>query len=135
MMRSFCRYIVAQLPDLVIGTTLHKGTTPQGAPALCTTVLERVPGRPNPYNADRKDKHYQLLTRGASYEEGETEAKRIFNAVINLRAIDMTPYAESGEDVYTLYITEGNEPAYVGEDEKGRFLFSSNLTLRVKKES
>lgn len=137
MMKSFCRWLVDQFPtgDLVLGDTLHRGFMPQDAPDLCTVVREPTPGRTNPYLDHRTEKSYQLLTRGPSYTAAETEARRIYAACINLRAIPLTAYAESGEDVFTVLITEGNEPAFLTQDAKSRFVFSANLTLRVKREN
>jgi len=137
MMKSFCCWLVDQLPtgDLVLGDTLHRGFMPQDVPNLCTAIMERTPGRTNPYLDHRTEKYYQLLTRGPSYTAAETEARKIYAVVINLRAIDLTPYVNTGEDIYTILITEGNEPAYIGQDPKSRFVFSANLTLRVKKEN
>jgi hypothetical protein len=131
MMKSFCRWLVTQFSDLDIGVNLHAGMTPQGAPNLCTTVLERVSGQVDKYNRNLITKRYQFLTRGTDYFTAEAEARRIFEAVVNMRWQDLAPYAESGEDQYVIDTTDGNEPAYLGEDEKGRIQFSSNITLRV----
>jgi hypothetical protein len=141
MIKAFCSYIVSQLPDLVIGTSLHIGAFPQKAasgaqlPDTCSFVAERVPGTRNKYNKRRSEKRYQIVTRGNTYLVAEAEAKRIFDAVVNIRGLELDPYTETGDDIYDLYISEGNEPAFFDRDEKTRFMFSSNLTLRVRKES
>lgn len=134
MIQAYCAFITASghLSDLVIGETLHAGFVPQGAPHLCTAVQERTPARSDKDNPALEEVHYQLLTRGPSYMEARAEARRIYGFCVD-RKIGYT--LGSSGDLWTLLTTTGIAPAYLGQDEKGRFMFSANLTLRAKKEN
>jgi len=136
MLKSFCEWLIqsGRLPDLVIGRTLYAGFWPQDTSNTATAIRELTGAYVDGYNRTLREIHYQIMTRAPSYQAAEAEANRIFEVCVNLRGEDLTGLI-SGEE-WRIFTTTGIAPAYIPpQDEKGRFVFSSNITLHIKKET
>jgi hypothetical protein len=134
MMKSVCRWLVSELPgSLALGTTLQRGEFAQNAPDLCVAIMERVGGPTHRSFRDQEERRYQILSRGNSMSAAEDLARLVYDKMVNLRQLDLTPYIESGETAYHVMTSQGYTPAYIGKDAKSRYQFSANLTLRVKR--
>lgn len=125
MMTPFFDFLAPKLA-LTSGVDFHRGHFPSEAQSNGTAMLSRVPGNPDDDNPNMRWKRFQFLTRNEFYGAGEAEAFRIFEIVIRLRG-------ESPAG-WRLYDVTGTEPAYIGQDEKGRHLFSANVTVSARKE-
>lgn len=133
MIQKFCEWIVASgnLDDLVIGTSLFAGTVPadiEETSTLYTCVLERTGPRAEEYLPNAREVVFQLFTRGNTYFTARTEAYRLFEWLIAKRAgISLTGWF--------IYAIVGNAPGYIGVSENGKHDFSTNMILRVRKET
>lgn len=125
MMTPFFDFFATKIA-LASGVDFHRGKFPAGAQNNGTAMLSRVGGRPDDDNPNMRWKRFQFLTRNESYGPGEVEAFRIFEIVIRLRGETATGWK--------LFDVTGTEPAYIGEDEKGRHMFSANVTVSARKD-
>jgi hypothetical protein len=115
---------------LALGTGLHAGTRPATAPDLCTVVLERGLERVDPKDERNREKPVQLLTRGPSYFTARDEAQRIAD-FINTRQNRMGVTVIPGWFIKSI---EPGSPQYLGQDDKGRHEFSTNVVVLARKE-
>jgi len=104
----------------------HHGLFPPNAGNNGTALTQHVPPQIDGHNPNMRWHRFQFLTRNQSYAAGDTEAQRISEIVIRLRGETLTGYY--------LYDVTGNGPAYVGTDEKGRHVFSANVTVSARKD-
>ena len=111
---------------LTLGSTLQKGAIPQNEPDFCTAVLDDVPAVVDGVWPSQRQKPIHLLTRALTQTAARDEAHRIFNFLNRLCGIQL-PH-------WWIYSVTGNEPALIGKDAKLRFVFSTNLILRARKE-
>lgn len=125
MLAVFASHLASNL-SLTLGTTLHYGHMPPDAPdALATAILERVGTEPDPYNKATRVRRYQIYTHATSYRAAENECRRIFEYCIARIGLTLTGW-------YIYHIT-GSEPASIGQDERGRYAFSANISVTAKK--
>jgi len=114
----------------VLGDSLLIGWRPQDAPDRVAVVLEQAGGEVHPDLPDRVDLHAQVLTRSYDYHEARDDAYAIFRA-IHGKCCDALPI-ESGANYKNEIIDAIAAPAYIGQDEKGRFEFSTNYVWLFK---
>lgn len=118
---------VATSLSLTKGQNWHYGHIPDGLQGTASVLMERV-GLPRDQNRSQDRWYrYQVLTRADTYRTAEAEARRIFDHIVALRGVQL--------DGWYLYDATGSEPACVGQNEKGQWLFSANITVSTKKES
>ncbi len=140
MLKPYCLWLEKRVSGLTVGVNLFAGhipqTRPDGTPppALCTCILERTPPYVDPSNARLREFHFQLYTRGPSYQEARDEAYRVFEQCVNATGYELSAEV-SGEPSYYLMTTQGTAPASIGQDDLNRFAFSANLTLHARKET
>lgn len=125
MLKPLFDFLAMKL-SLTKGMDWHRGYIPPEKQNNGTCLMKRVGSTVDSDNTDMRWHRFQFLTRNEKYGAGETEAERIFNLVIKLRGESLTGWY--------LYDVTGNEPAYIGTDEKGRHLFSANVTVSARKE-
>lgn len=116
---------VATSLSLTRGTNWHYGHIPDGATGTVSALMERVGLPRDPNKSKDRWYRYQILTRADTYRTAEAEARRIFDHIVALRGVQLTGWY--------LYDVTGSEPASIGQDEKGRWLFSSNVTVATQK--
>lgn len=125
MLKALFDYLASEL-SLTEGQTWHLGSFPPNAPDNGTALGEFVGAQVDPYNPDMAWPRVQILTRNTSYVAGTTEANRIADIVLRLRGVEITGFY--------IFDTTGSLPAYIGKDEKGRHVFSANVSLSAGKE-
>lgn len=125
MLKPFFDFLATEL-TLTRGEDWHFLEFPAEAPDNGTMLGEFVGAQVDGYNNNQRWPRYQFLTRNVSKVAGYTEANRIVEAVLKLR----------GEAIIGHYIYDitGNLPAYIGQDEKGRYVFSANVSVSARKE-
>ncbi len=129
MLKQITTY-VANNTSYVIGTDLFAGTRPDTAPDKCVTILETGGGAPVFDLPDYLDKMVQVLTRGKSYFEGQELAQEIYD-LLHGKAGITTPTVD--EETYYINAIEAlMSPQSIGQDEKGRFEFSTNFVFRIQ---
>lgn len=125
MIKPFFDFLATKL-SLTPKTDWHFLEFPPTAPDNGTMLGEFVGARVDEYNNNQRWPRYQFLTRNTSKVAGHTEANRIVEAVLKLRGEVITGHY--------IYDVTGSLPAYIGTDEKGRHLFSANVSVSARKE-
>lgn len=116
---------------LVIGHDLFVGHRPQNAQARCTVLLERSGGVEYFDLPDKVDWALQVLSRGDTYMHAREDAMLI-HALLHGAAGWTLPVITSG-DAYYLETCEAQAfPAYIGQDEKRNYEFSTNYICRIR---
>lgn len=124
--KAFATWVAGRVsPMLTLGLDLHAGHRPQNAQVKCTTVLVG-PGQIEDDMQPLEQRYQvQLVTRAAEYGEAETEARRIADAVIG-----SIGYSLDGG--WVLHSVVGSRPRWSGNDAKGAFEFTADLTVRTR---
>lgn len=125
MIKPLFDFLATEL-SLTKGTDFHMGHRPPNSVDNNTTLLERVPSRIDPDNKNFRVHHFQILTRDRGYVAGDTEARRVSDAMAAFRGEAITGWY--------IYDTTGTGPAYLGDDTKGRHEFTSNFTVSARKD-
>ena len=140
MLKEFCEFIEDKT-SFVVGTTLQVGHRPQSAPDRCNAVLETVGGETFPEDPSRVDIVFQILSRSerggtASIWQARADAWEIFKALTGdtagvIRSAQWTlPVVD---DSYVAMVIEAiSAPAYIGQDEQGRFEYSTNYLVKIR---
>lgn len=126
MIKVFTEWLADQA-DMDIGDTLFVGTRPHSADDACTVVLERGGETADPEISGIREKAIQLLTRSTSYFAARDAATAIFESIINATGVQL--------DGWWIHAITGLAPQYIGEDDRARHEFSTNLVIRARKES
>lgn len=116
-----------------IGNTnvLHYGSWPQDGPN--DAVQLTISGGKTQFD-DTKifTRRIQMLVRGATYEAAESLAWDGHDEMHGMKG-EALMYV-TGENWYVNTSDSFGDPYYVGRDEKKRYIFSSNYTLRGEKQ-
>ncbi|MDI9380259.1 MAG: minor capsid protein [Verrucomicrobiota bacterium] len=135
MIKHFILWL-ADVSGLEVGADLFLDRFPQDAPDNAVLVAERISASVDPYNATRRDHRIQIVVRGQSMIAARSDAEAVFARMVNLRNLSLADYATTGEGQFSIYVsTDCQAPAYIGQDEKKRFIYSGNVTLKVKEEN
>lgn len=115
---------------------MHIGHRPLDALDRCHVVLESAGGSLIFGLPDRIDKQIQILTRALTYFTARDDAWVIFNVLITNFFYGSAgwnlPIVIAGKKYTAMVIEAISDPQYIGQDEKGRFEFSTNFTFRIK---
>ncbi len=125
MVSAFFDFLTEEL-DLIPGEDWHFLEFPPNAPDNGTMLGESVGARVDGDNNNQRWPRYQILTRNLKKVPGHTEANRIVEYVLKIRGEAIT-----GHEIYDI---TGSLPAYIGKDEKGRHLFSANVSVSARKD-
>lgn len=125
MLKALFDYLAEEL-SLAPDADWHFLEFPANAPDNGTALGEFVGARVDGYNNNQRWPRYQILTRNANKVAAHTEANRIAEAVLKLRGEAIT-----GHYIYDI---TGALPAYIGKDEKGRYVFSANVSVSARKD-
>ena len=116
---------------LIIGTDLFCGHRPQTAQDRCHVVLETAGGGLYYDLPDRVDKMIQIISRAKTYFTARDDAQAVFD-LLHGRAGCAMPVITSGIEYEAQTIEAVADPQYIGQDEKGRYEFSTNYIFRIK---
>jgi len=127
MIKEVANYIETELPVFVIGAKLQVGHWNESAPNRATLLLESG-GTPNEFLSDRKDPYMlQVLSRAETYMTARDDAYSIYNLLHLKNQLNL-------EDAFEVNVVSAvSVPQSLGEDGKGRFLFSTNYIFRCRK--
>ena len=116
---------------------LFAGIRPHDAPDICVLLQERVGVDQEVMQPDESTRRIQVTTRAKTYFTCEALAEQCFEELATTESFEHALPDESDASVtaWTIHNIEGNRPAYIGQDDRGRIEFSFNLTVRVRKES
>ena len=135
MLKEICQFIESKT-SFVIGGTLQVGHRLQNAPDRCQVVLESGGGKPYFDLPKRIDKAIQVISRAKTYFNARDDAWEIYDALITNH-----PYGSAGWALpivivgkeYVAHVIEAiSDPQYIGQDEEGRFEFSTNYIFKIR---
>jgi hypothetical protein len=114
-----------------VGVDLFVGHRPQDAPDRCQVLLERSGGVLHFDLPDRVDLVVQVLSRGLTYFNARDDAYTIFNTIHGTAGWTL-PTLTTGESYKAMTIEAQAAPQAIGQDDKGRYEFSTNYIFRVQ---
>lgn len=136
MIQEVAKFI-ANKAGLTIGTDLFEGHRPQGTIDACDLLQETAGGSVFPELPERADPVFQLLSRAKTYVKARTRAWAIYDAIYrdwtSGSAGWILPIVTVGEEYEAMIIEPLASPQYIGQDEKGRFEFSVNYLMKIKR--
>lgn len=122
--------------SLTRDTDLFSGHRPQGSPDACDVVLESTGGPVYWWNPERADPVIQVLSRAKTYMTARDRAYAIYDAIYRNWTYGSAGWTLPvvGTDEYEAMTIEPlSPPQYIGQDENGRYEFSTNYIFRIKK--
>ncbi len=142
MIKEFCKFIESKT-SFTVGSTIQVGWRPQTAPDRCSVVMETIGGSQNYDLPDRIDKPFSIISRStrgklASQDDARDDALEIFNALTGnvagvLKSAQWAlPVVDGGPSYVAETIEAMNDPTYIGQDEEGRFEYSTNYLVRLR---
>lgn len=121
--QHLCNFIESKT-SFVVGKNLFAGHRLPTAPNRCQVVLESGGGRTYFDLPDRVDKLIQIISRAETYFEARQDAWEIFEAIHGTAGWNM-PWPSEYQTIEALA-----DPQYIGQDEKGRYEFSTNYIFK-----
>ena len=122
--------------SFVIGTDLYAGHRILDAPDQCQVVLETGGGSLHFDLTDRVDKMIQILSRAKTYFTARADAMEIFDALhtgdYGSAGHTLAAVAPAVQAYEAMTIEAVSDPQYIGQDEKGRYEFSTNYLFKIK---
>lgn len=140
MLKEFAEFIEDRT-SFVVGTTLQVGFQPQDAPNRCNAILESVGGESFFDLPGRADVVFQILSRStrgklANIFDARDDAWEIYNALVGNTAGIIKSAGWTFPVVDKAYVADVIEavaiPAYIGQDEQGRFEYSTNYLVKLR---
>ncbi len=140
MLKEFAGFIEDKT-SFTVGTTLQVGFTPQDAPDRCNTIIESVGGDSNFDIPGNVNPVFQILSRStrgklANIFDARDDAWEIFNALTGNAGVIIKSAQWTFPIVDKAYIADTIEavgvPAYIGQDEQGRYKYSTNYLVRLR---
>ena len=128
---------IANKASLTIGTDLFAGHRPQDAPDACDAILEASGGSVEFDLPERADPVFQVLSRATTYFTARARAWAIYDAIFRDHTDGSAgwtlPIVTVGEEYEAMIIEPSATPQYIGQDENGRYEFSTNYLMKIKK--
>lgn len=115
-----------------IDVDLFAGFRPADAPARCVAILEPTGGAVNSYFPDAGEKVIQILTRATSYWDARADAYTVFD-LLKSKAQVTLPMIISDTTYKAEFIEAQHFPQSLQQDEEGRWEFSTNFVIRIRK--
>lgn len=121
---------IAARTGFVMGVTLHLNWWPQTAPDRSLVVAFNG-GRTVAELPDRQDLFVQVLSRAKDPNDAYVDTMTAFTALHGKAGIAM-PVLVSGQAWEAMMIEALTAPQYLGEDERGRHLWTTNYLWQMK---
>jgi hypothetical protein len=131
MIRELTQY-VKNGTSFILDTNLFAGFRPADAPDRCVAILEPTGGAVNSYFPDAGEKVVQVLTRATSYWDARSDAYVVFD-LLKSKAQVTFPTLVSDTTYKAEFIEAQHFPQSLQQDEEGRWEFSINFVIRIRK--
>jgi len=127
VIKEIANYIETKLPEFVVGMKLIVGHWDENDMDRVSLLLESG-GTTNEFLSDRFDPFMlQVLSRAGTYMQARDDAYSIYNLLHLKNQLNL-------EDAFEVNVVSAvSVPQSLGEDGKGRFLFSTNYIFRCRK--
>lgn len=135
MLKPIAQFIATKA-GFTVGSTLQFGFWGPNAPERAVLVAFNAGGRVYFYQPGRADLQVQVLCRAPkdNYLDAYADAKKIYDVLHGtISAAAALPIIVSGEAFIAETIEALAPPQYIGPDDQGRHLWSTNYTFRIKK--
>jgi hypothetical protein len=130
MLKEFSAWLCTQVAGLVEGGNLQFGFRAQDAPVRCHTLLDS--GGPADFDLPyRRDMMLQVATRGETIVQAREDAWTIYDAIHGTSGWIIGPLVSGGQQYKIWSIGALAKPQYIGQDEPGGFLYSTNYLIIV----
>jgi len=110
--------------SFVIGKNLYVGHRLPTSKLRCQVILESGGGKPYFDLPDRNDKAIQIISRAETYFNARDDAWEIFDALHGTAGWQLA----GNKEIMTIEALA--DPQYIGQDEEGRFEFSTNYIFK-----
>lgn len=131
MLKEICKYIENELkPTYKLGTNLFAGYVPPTIEANHIIVIESG-GRPIPDLPDYLEKAIQVLAIAIEYFSAIDMSNDIYDLLHASAGITL-PIVVAGKEYYVNTAVAVSSPQSLGQDDKGKFVLSTNYILRIK---
>jgi hypothetical protein len=131
MIKELTKYIENNT-DFEIDVDLFAGFRPVDAPDRCVAILEPTGGAVNSYFPDAGEKAIQVLTRATRYWDARTDAYTVFDLLASKAQVEF-PTLVSDLTYKAEFIEAQHFPQSLQQDEEGRWEFSVNFVIRIRK--
>ena len=134
MFRAICIFIKSQTG---FGEPyIQEGHRVLSAPERCGLISEAGGGEVFPDLPDEADVIIQIVTRAKTYFQAREDAIVFYNALHGEAGWNLpNPGPGSGPDYLGITIDAIAYPQYIGQDQNGRFEFSTNYIFRMEEAS
>lgn len=123
---------IARKTSFIVGGTLQVGHRTEDSPDQCNVVLESAGGALHFDLPDRNDKMIQVISRAETYLTARDDAREIFTAIHGTAGWTLTAVPPATQDYKAMTIEALADPQYIGQDDIGRFEFSTNYIFRIQ---
>lgn len=135
MIREICQYIETNVAGLELASNLFCAHAPEGSGESrgdepWSTVLESG-GLASFYLTDKKEWRFQILTRGNDYHTARAQAHQIHDFLNGKTQVAM-PVVDGGPEYLVQVIESVQMPQYLGVDEKGLHMISTNYVVKTQ---
>jgi len=134
MFREIVQLICTQT-GFTLGVDLYAGHRPQDVPDRCILIAESGGGATIPAEKDMADFLIQALSRSKTYFEAREDAYTVYEAMHSSFGWNLPNFTGSGEDYLAMSVYALAIPQYLGQDENGRYEFSTNYIFRMEQAS
>lgn len=139
MIKEISKFI-ADESGFTLGTTLQATRRTDASPDRCNVVLESGGSTVYYDLPDRVDKMIQVISRAKTYEDARDDAWTIYKALfpnltddsLPLGSMTLSAIAPATQDYEAMTIEPLADPQYIGQDDKGRYEFSTNYLFRIQ---
>lgn len=134
MFREICVFIKTQTG---FGEPyIQEGHRVVSAPPRCALISEAGGAETFPDLPDQANMMIQIVTRGRTYFEARDDAWVFYNALHGEAGWNLPNVGPgSGPDFLAMTIDAVTTPQYIGQDQNGRFEFSTNYIFRMEQAS
>ena len=139
MIYSVQQWIENLALGFTIGTNLFVGGFPDlradgtKTPNRAVTLIDQSGSAVYFDIPDRADFMVQVLARGDQKRDPKTDSETIFKRIHGIAQINLPPEDALSGGLYVAMTIEANAgPRDIGQDEKGRFQYSTNYIFRIR---
>ena len=139
MIYSIAQWVENLALGFTIGTNLFVGGFPDlradatMTPDRAVAIIDQTGSAVYFDVPDRADLVLQFLARGNQKRDPMDDSNTIFKRIHGIAQINLPPEdAASGSEYVAMTIEANAGPQYIGQDEKGRFQYSTNYIFRIR---
>lgn len=130
MLKEIAYYIESKT-SLTVGSDLIYGFRPENATDNCSVVQSPSGGNTDDFLKDKLDFMIQIVSRDKNYNNAESQAIEIYNAIHMVNGNDL-PVIDSGVEYTAMTVKAVQYPQYLKIDTKKRHEFTCNYLFKIR---